>query len=129
MVTIADGDSGTTTVLTTPPVFSRSVSCVPDTFVILPRSRLNVCGFLFSVTLMSACDHAPGRRGNGGTVPAPAAPSRAMSEEAARGAGGRGMDQLTPPAAIPGLLLGKEEVKPPPARARRSTTASESSLS
>src|SRR3954466_1706915 len=101
--------------LTTPPVFSRSVSCVPDTFVILPRSRLNVCGFLFSVTLMSACDHAPGRRGNGGPPAAPAAPARPRGETARRRTASRRMDELSPPAVIPGLLFGKEDVKRPPA--------------
>src|SRR3954447_15597838 len=117
MVTIADADSGTTTMLTTPPVFSRSVSCVPDTFVILPRSRLNVCGFLFSVTLMSACDHAPGRRGNGGTLAAPADPARPGGDKAGGGPASGRMDELPPPAVIPGLLFGKEDVKRPPALA------------
>src|SRR4051794_33820018 len=100
MVTIADAESGTETELTTPPVFSRRVSCVPETFVIFPRSRLRVCGFLFSVTLISACDQVPARRGNGGTAAAPAAPARPDSDSTTRATASQRMHELSPPAVI-----------------------------
>src|SRR6476620_12298713 len=115
MVTIADADRGTVTTATKPPVFSRRVSCVPDTFVTLPRSRLSVWGCLFSVTLISACDHVPGSRGNGGTAAAPAVPARPDSESAAKATASQRMDELSPSAVISGLLFGKAHVKRPPA--------------
>ena len=64
-----------------PPSFSRSVSWVWETWVILPRSSVSVCGFFLIVTLISACDQAPGRRGNGGTPPAPAVPAERQKGE------------------------------------------------
>src|SRR5471032_2005994 len=92
ITTIVDCESGTTTTI---PPRSRSVSCDEFVCTMRPWSTIKVCCVRLMVTLISACDQAPGRRGNGGTLAAPAMPAKANSKRAARVVANIRMDQLS----------------------------------